>query len=481
MNLSFEDLNRKNIFNILKMTKSLIRNTDVYDKYIESVPNISTKEKKLILPKIYSNRHHFLSKNDSYLPINSEPSNTEALEKYFRVREKMNNNKKGNFNINTNSLRISKQNMISSLDLYFDIDIAKYTIDKSLLKDTTDPEKILFLVKMLENRQNSIAINKKIEKRLTSQGKTLKLEMNSLKVKLINSHNSVISDVYIPFIYLPIFFAFPMEDIQLFLSQSLVFSEQNKPNSLCFKSDLLLSALKAKLKENYQIKCFNNKLIHHPFEFKLDWITETETFSLIVQFPKVEFELEQSDLKLTKFIDFKILLYLIENDSKEWEYYLLSYLNNFSMFRKCVKKSFSLYLSVNKGSRDEVDLDKDVKSLYTDEQSKYYTFFLTKKTTTTFNKVGMYSLTSVCLSTEISANFSFSIQQSRIIENVKNYAKANVFFKRFINIDSNSNTITLDVDLFNRYNEKSLLNSVQKFKMNYDDSSKNKEINIKFT
>jgi hypothetical protein len=200
-----------------------------------------------------------------------------------------------------------------------------------------------------------------------------------------------------------------------------------------------------------------------------------------VQFPKVEFELEQSEMKLTKFIDFKILLYLIENDSKEWEYYILSYLNNFNRFRKCVKKSFSLYLSGNKGSSDIIDLDKDIKSHYTDELSKYYTFFLTKKTTTTFNKVSMYSLTSVCLSTEISANFSFSIQQSRIIENVKNYAKANVFFKRFINIDNLSNTISLDLDQFNRYNEKSLLNSVQKFKMSYEESSKNKEINIKFT
>jgi len=202
MNLSFEDLNRKNIFNILKMTKSLIRNTDVYDKYIGSVPNISTKEKKLILPKIYSNRYQLLSKNDTYLPVNSEPSNTEVLERYFRVREKMNNNKKGKFNVNSNSLTISKQNMISSLDLYFDIDIAKFSIDKSLLKETTDPEKVLFLVKMLENRQNSVAINKKIEKRLTSQGKTLKLEMNSLIVKLMNSHNSTISEVNIPFIYL---------------------------------------------------------------------------------------------------------------------------------------------------------------------------------------------------------------------------------------------------------------------------------------
>lgn len=480
MNLSYEDLFGKNIFNILKMTKSLIRNTEVYDKYIESAPNISIKEKRLILPKIYSNRYHLLFQNDSYTQLNSEPSNTDGLENYLKARENNGSNRKGNLKVNSNSLTFTKQNVISSLDLYFDIDIEKYSIEKSALKDTIDPEKILFLVKMYENRQNSLAINKKIEKTITNQDKSIKIQINSLNIKLINNQNSVISDLFIPFIYLPIFFAFPMVDIQLFLSQCLVFSEQNNPNSLCFKSDLLLSALKAKLKVNYQLKCFDNKLINHPFEFKLDWITETETFCLLVQFPKVEFELEKGDLKISKFIDFNILLHLIENDCKDWEYYILSYLNNFHIFRKFVKKSFSKYLKNPKESDKVIDLDKEVKREYADEHSKYYTFLLSKKSVTTFNKIVMYSLNTICPSKEISGEFSFSIQQSRIIENVKIYVKANIFFKRFINIDNNSNKISLDLDLFNKYDEQTLVNSVKKFKINNDDGNRNTLINIKF-
>jgi hypothetical protein len=336
------------------------------------------------------------------------------------------------------------------------------------------------LIKSLESRQTSVSFNKKIEKILSNLGKTIRLTINSFNVKLINSENIIEKELIIPFIYLPIFFVFPLEDIQLFLSQCLVFSEHNKPNSLIFKSDLLINALKAKLKENYQLKFFNSKLINHPFQFKLDWITETGTYTLDLSFPIVQFELENAELSISKYIDFKVILYLIENDINEWEFYLLSYLNDFYKFRQFFKKCFSKYLKNTNGLPNVISLDNNLKKHYNNENSKYYTFILTKKTFTSFFKIEMYSLTTECVSRELSAQFSFTIQQSRVVENVKNYIKAKLFFKRYVNLINNGTGISFDLDLFNKYDEKTLVNSVQRFKFQNEEDYKNKLIDIKF-
>ena len=271
--LHVEEFKKESFFTILKMTKSIIKNSSQYNSYMDSLPS-EQKDKFPKLPLI--NLINISVENtDPIQALNTEPSSyRDAMNKYFNEKEKSRNKI---LNLKSGFLDSS------SLNLYFNIDLNRYQINKDYIFNQIDLEKIFILSKSNLNQSENYVFQSQIVKILSKDKKQLNIKINSINLKLMNDNNTIESEIFIPFIYLPIFFSFSFEEVHIFLSQCLVFKELNNTKSFFFDAEILLNLVKIKCDENYFKNNFNYNLIKHPFSFKFDWITESSTYTLIVK------------------------------------------------------------------------------------------------------------------------------------------------------------------------------------------------------
>ena len=96
----------------------------------------------------------------------------------------------------------------------------------------------------------------------------------------------------------------------------------------------------------YPTKKEHNYINFNIFEFL--WMTPNQSYKVCITTPIVTINIPKNNIKVKKYVDFELLLYLYENEFKNWDFYLVKYLSSFKSFRALLEEINSINESYNK-------------------------------------------------------------------------------------------------------------------------------------
>ena len=293
------ELNRNNVFSILNVTKSLVKNTEHYNQFMHlrkesfakqialSEPSttrfpelnyLKTGDSYLVLPEIFHSRDNNKKQSNTYKeilsPVNDEKSTTTDLfltKKYIELKPcKENDEMKSICNIYGN-----KKFIVPTLfDIYLNnVKLSKYPINKHI---NLEDNKYLKIIEKLENRVDFKhgSITKKVNQNDKNE---VIITLRSITVEFIDINSPSEKPFFIvniPFLYLPLIYLMNQEELQRILSFCLIFDQ--KFENVEFDSNNFISLIKLKLDSemNYE-KHINN--------LKFNWLTNTKVFEINIK------------------------------------------------------------------------------------------------------------------------------------------------------------------------------------------------------
>ena len=216
-------------------------------------------------------------------------------------------------------------------------------------------------------------------------------------------------------------------------------------------------------------KCKYNKFI-----FK--WNTPKRNYDITIKAPEAIFQFGRIIIKT--YIDIELIFYLIENNFKNWDFYISQYIFSFKDFKKnmgkliSVKSSAELFpkgldsfpsLKYTLSTKDMKEVFKKNKISYLNEEkihqisekSKKYEFIFTDKNNFNYIKV-FHNFLIIAKCNSFIKNkfyFDFNFFHMKILNNILKIQGLNYFFKKLIYFDKE--TLSLKF----RYNELSSLNN----------------------
>ena len=96
----------------------------------------------------------------------------------------------------------------------------------------------------------------------------------------------------------------------------------------------------------YPTKKEHNYINFNIFEFL--WMTPNQSYKVCITTPIVTINIPKNNIKVKKYVDFELLLYLYENEFKNWDFYLVKYLSSYKSFRALLEEINSINESYNK-------------------------------------------------------------------------------------------------------------------------------------
>ena len=123
---------------------------------------------------------------------------------------------------------------------------------------------------------------------------------------------------------------------------------------------------------------FKNKYKYNKNSYEFIWLTSAYQYIVTVRTPEISFKICEIEIK--KNIDIELLFFLIENNFKDWHFYIMEYLFSFKDFCLIINNFFSVYKTSNihnlklihdyKNNNNVIYLSKEKKSIYSKKNSK---------------------------------------------------------------------------------------------------------------
>ena len=217
--------------------------------------------------------------------------------------------------------------------------------------------------------------------------------------------------------------------------------------------------------------------------FKFNWLTPKFLYEVNMKLPEINIIIVKDSVKINKFINSELLLFMFFNNFICWEFYICSYLVSIKEFRNFLNKSFSKKKQnmVQKTKTIQIvslfNHEIKVKSYQEDENDLFYFHSYEEEN---FIKNGMLKLSSNFLwisieSKEDYKQFRFNFKQMKIIHKLHKYNDLDMFIKKIIIIDKKSNTLDIDYSFFDNIDE-----SYFKFSKNFFGKDSASNSGIKF-
>ena len=419
---------QKNINNILKITKNLIKTDDKFNKYMIKednqmikeqfpvlIPNFLKKikkkeeEKKLNLCRMnrsnstveyYFPKHNYSLSNFQ----NIEDSKLQSSRTFFKKNNnQINLNKilekkhlkllyiksKSEKDLFCNSLILNDILIDTKKNLFKNNNFIIYNENEIFFKNYKERiEKSLeFIKKNYSNyKNNNIGeepYNKtKLYKILhKDSNKQIEISINfvSINIKsLEQNENTFYQNVNLPIFFTPLFYLNSEKNIPYILGS--IFKEEDILKLLINENFLNVIVNKDSFKnvdEEYK-KNYN--------KFKYLWITENNSFEIEVTMPKIIIKIKKTNTIIEKFIEDKLFFYLFCNEMKNWFDYIINYLFSYKKFRNIIDSITSKIIIKNKYENQKIILDeiriknqnfneKKLVFLYSDNKSENYVFY----------------------------------------------------------------------------------------------------------
>jgi len=293
------ELKRNNVFSILNVTKSLVKNTEHYNQFMHlwkesygkqialsepsttRLPDLNylrTGDSYLVLPEIFHSRDNTKKQSNTYKEILSpirDGKNTYTNIFITKNKPEFNHSKENNEMKSICKINGNKRTLVPTLfDIYLNnVKLSKYPINKYI---NLEDNKYLENIEKLESIDDfhhgfitkKVNQNDKYEMIVTLRSITVEfIEINSLSEKPSFSVN-------IPFLYLPLIYLLNQEEIQRTLSFCMIFDKNFE--KVEFDSNIFMSLIKLKLDSEFSIEKHINNL-------KFNWMTNTKVFEVNIK------------------------------------------------------------------------------------------------------------------------------------------------------------------------------------------------------
>jgi len=197
----------------------------------------------------------------------------------------------------------------------------------------------------------------------------------------------------------------------------------------------------------------NQKKVH-----KLAWLTNNHVYDVVIKCPQIEVILRRSNVVISKFLGYELVLSLMSKNFTNWEHYVMNHLNQQKYFRKIINKCFSK-LTERKVLNKHYYLDKenDLTVSHFTEHNTSFNLIYTKDKESNNLLLTFKSYSVENNMTFQPKNVNFNFKHLMILENLKEaYRDINVLIRKLLIVDSLSNQITIGEDFFNYFDEKYL-------------------------
>ena len=203
------------------------------------------------------------------------------------------------------------------------------------------------------------------------------------------------------------------------------------------------------------------KCIYNKFNFK--WNTPKYNYDINVKAPEAIFQVGGKIFK--SYINIELIFFLIENNFKNWDFYISHYIFSYKECKKNMSKLTSksmenldnknldefplLKSSLNKTKIKEINNFNKERIQQITEKSKTFEFLYTDKYNNNYIKI-FHNFEMITRSKSISSKkkfiFDFNFIHMRILNNILKIQGLNYFLKKLIYIDKENSTIKFRYD-----------------------------------
>lgn len=217
---------------------------------------------------------------------------------------------------------------------------------------------------------------------------------------------------------------------------------------------------------------FNNK---NSFEYI--WLTPAYEYLVNIKTPEISFYIK--DININKIIDIELLFFLMENNFKDWHFYVIEYLFSFCKFSLIINNFLSIYKINKLNFRNNLILKNKIINLSEEKKLKYsrknYNFeyiFTDDNLTNHIKTLNGYKIT--IYNRKISKNHHFCfhmnfIQMKSLYFSIKKQGEKNLIEKILL-LDKDKMKIKLNYDFLDNFGKNDL--------DNLEDLIKNNEENV---
>ena len=381
----------------------------------------------------------------------------------------------------------------------YDIQYTKNTNKDFMLKKEKNILFLLSEIKHISNNLNNNVYNKKTILNINSHFKknfNIKLEIKSICLEFKelelneneneneneNNNGKSKQKIYLPFNFLPLFYALDFISFKCFLSEVIVYDSNE--NKFSLKNERINIALKKYIENaqkyfiNYSVIKERNKTnIFHEITYNenenkyktdFDWViyanksgnnANNKIFKMSIIFPKIKFNITEYKIKIRKYINKELMIQLLKKQFKNWNKYILFCLFIIKKFRLLINNVLLHKCDLYKNKKINLDdINNDKQNKKSNSSNIIYDFFITNVNSNITNY--FYFLPNTVIMTYLINNKEFktkiiqlSIKETSIIKRVSRLLSINNIITRCIHISRETNKASLRLDLFDNVSD----------------------------
>ena len=353
---------------LLKKSKQLVLNNNNYNNYSKFYHSFTTRfTYKLPNLSIYP-----MQKNSEIISLGEIKKNKEEnkdtkifqpileYKKYTTISYKeKNENSKENSNSKLNSSNqetINEKIFLNYIDKFNNMNNVMHNyITYRITYYVNQLDEIKYLMSIIQKQKEDLNINIFDDKEINCKLNIfniyndiqIKLIFNSIIIYIYDSNNKKVEKIKFPFCFVPFFYGISLQQFKLLLIQIIDF---NKEKNILFINK---EKLKNKFKEFLEEKSFYNNLsfinnYKKVSEFNFNWLVNFDNnyikFKLLIKLPHFKTRIKFSNgnkLTFFKTIEIKHISYLIKENYKDWDLFLLNTFCIYKDFRYLINNALS--------------------------------------------------------------------------------------------------------------------------------------------
>ncbi len=357
---------------LLKKSKQLVLNNNNYNNYSKFYHSFTTRfTYKLPNVSIYP-----MQKNSEIISLGEIKKNKEEkteenkrtkifqpileYKKYSTIsyKEKNENNKENsNSKLNSsNQETINEKIFLNYIDKFNNMNNVMHNyITYRITYYVNQLDEIKYLMSIIQKQKEDLYINIFDDKEINCKLNIfniyndiqIKLIFNSIIIYIYDSNNKKVEKIKFPFCFVPFFYGISLQQFKLLLIQIIDFNKEK--NILFINKEKLNNKFKEFLKE----KSFYNNLsfisnYKKVSEFNFNWLVNFDDtyikFKLLIKLPHFKTRIKFSNgnkLTFFKTIEIKHVSYLIKENYKDWDLFLLNTFCIYKDFRCLINNALS--------------------------------------------------------------------------------------------------------------------------------------------
>ena len=449
LNFNNNKRNQENLLkNIKKNTKDLILSSDEYSSYRNE---LNKKLIKFDFKKPIFKRENKKEENYYNTEFNTI-SNTNFFPTIVEVKKKSRNK-----NENNKKFKISIKNFYSYNLIQTPLFVDPFLLLNILFKENNYENLIYEEEKIFSNLNEKINYSdfifeklKKINENISNEKNELSKNYNinnieitiNLKSLLISFEN--IQNILLPFNYLFLFYFKGFKLFKYILLTLLKYENGKfKINNKEIKKFINSSSL---FKNKNLLE--NKKKIEKNFLFL--WFVDENIYKVNIKLPSVFIKFHNIEIISEYLIPKDLMLFLLKNEFKNWEFFILNYLMSIKNFRFFLGKNFS------KKNKKIPQLISNVKTINLIDENNYknkFTFFNTDENGQNFLNV-IKSFFLIVKKFLKKFEFNFSLHQMIILSIINKFEKLKDFFPKILIENKFEEKISINNEFFEHFDEK---------------------------